>query len=131
MNVSCTYSRHMYLQLPHMYEICSLFKGKKHTNLFSIQIANTKGKPASYVIGKKESMACIIHILKWVKEYSYPGMKIKLVFYWWRYINVKMYIFYILKKEDKEKKNGLLVQDSYFSYWLEDIVSWAIEITLK
>ena len=36
----------MYLQLPHMYEICSLLEGKKHTNLFSIQIANTKGKPA-------------------------------------------------------------------------------------
>lgn len=46
-------------------------------------------------------MACIIHILKWVKEYSYPGVKIKLVFYWWHYINVKMYVFYILKKRKK------------------------------
>lgn len=54
----------MYLQLPHMYEICSPFKGEKHTNLFSIQIADTKGAPASYVVGKEESVACIIHILK-------------------------------------------------------------------
>lgn len=27
----------------------------KNCNLFSIQIANTKGKPASYVMGKEES----------------------------------------------------------------------------
>lgn len=64
-----------------MYEICSLFKGKKHTNLFSIQIANTKGKPASYVIGKERVRGLYNSYPEMSQEYSYPGMKIKLVFY--------------------------------------------------
>lgn len=67
----CTYNCHICMK----YVASSRERNTPIYSAYRLQIQ--KGEPASYVIGKEESVACIIHILKWVKEYSYPGVNKK------------------------------------------------------